>query len=213
MRKTAILFGATGLTGGFMLTHLLASEEYEKVIAYTRRKLEQSHKKLVNPLLASEITEASLSAMAGDTVFCCIGTTRKKAGSKAAFIAADRDLVLMIAQKASQIGVSTFVVISSVGANPQSRNTYLKTKGQMEEGLKKMNFQSLIIFRPSLLMGFRSEYRFGEEATKWLSRKMPWIYSGPFKKYAPVHAADLTVAMLKASLKYTGCHIIESSEI
>jgi uncharacterized protein YbjT (DUF2867 family) len=213
MRKTAILFGATGLTGSFLLTHLLASEDYDKVVAFTRRKLEQSHPKLINQLLPPEITEASFPALAGDTVFCCIGTTRKKAGSKAAFIAGDRDLVLLLAQKARQIGVGTFVVISSVGANPNSGNTYLKTKGQMEEGLKELNFQSLVIFRPSLLLGIRSEYRFGEDAAKWLSAKLPWIYSGPFKKYAPVHAADLAASMLKASLQYKGCQIIESVDI
>ncbi len=153
------------------------------------------------------------SKIKGDYLFCCLGTTIKQAGSKENFRKVDLYLVEEIAKAARENMVGTFSVVSSVGASATSGNFYLRTKGQMEESVKQLEFDNLLIMRPSMLLGIRPQTRFLEDAGKVLIKLMSPLMIGKLKKYKPVHAADLARFMIETALTVNGTHIYESDTI
>ncbi|EAT13442.1 NAD(P)H-binding protein [Bermanella marisrubri] len=120
-----------------------------------------------------------------DVAICCLGTTIKQAGSQDAFKAVDLDGVLAFANLAKHRGCKRFIVISSVGANAQSKNFYLRTKGEMELGLERLGFEQLVILRPSLLLGQRHEFRLAESLASWLAPLLSPFLLGSLKQYRP----------------------------
>ena len=129
--------------------------------------------------------------------FCCIGTTIKTAGSKAAFIQVDLDIPVQIAQLAQALAIPYLVVISSVGANALARNFYLQTKGKMENAVRKAYTGNLHFMHPSLLMGNRDEFRTGEKMASGFMKAFGWLFIGPLKKYRGINARDVAIAMIK----------------
>ncbi|HLP50389.1 MAG TPA: NAD(P)H-binding protein [Chitinophagales bacterium] len=214
MAKTALIIGATGLVGGHCLNELLASPAYDKVIALTRRKLDNTNAKLVNVITDFEDQDILIRNVACDDVFCAMGTTINKAGSKEAFKHVDLIIPQMIARLALVKGAKKFVLVSSIGANAQSMAFYTQVKGQLEEALRQMGYQSVIIFRPSILMGARNEKRTGEAVGQWVAEKFSFLFAGPFKKYAGTPADLVGKKMVAAAQeKTTGVRIIENEEI
>ncbi len=214
MAKTALIIGATGLVGGHCLNELLASPAYDKVIALTRRALEVTNPKLHNVVTAFDDQDALLRQVQCDDVFCAIGTTIAKAGSQEAFKHVDLIIPAMIARLAHVKGARRFILVSSLGANAGSMVFYNKVKGQLEETLKQQGYQSLIIFRPSILLGERTEKRSGEAIAQAVAQKMPFLFSGPFKKYQGTPAGLLAKKMVAmAQQNITGVRIIENDEI
>jgi len=157
--KVALLAGASGLTGGYVLDILLGSPDFARVIAVTRRPLGREHTRLANRIVQFDRLEAQLQGVTCDVALCCLGTTIARAGSRENFREVDVDYVLAFARTALAARAQRFVVMSSVGANPASRNFYLRTKGEMEEELEGIGFPALDILQPGLLLGLRREMR------------------------------------------------------
>ena len=200
-----LLAGATGLTGEHLLDRLLNEPTVARVVAPTRRPLAE-HPHLQNPV--GPLVEL-LPQLQGriDVAFCCLGSTIRQAGSQEAFRAVDLDLVLAFARRARELGARHFIVISALGANQASPIFYNKVKGEMEEALKAMDWPQLTIARPSLLMGPRNEFRFGERLAAAVMRWLPGKYRG-------IDVCTLARALWRLALEeQDGVRIIESDEL
>ena len=212
-KLTALVFGATGLTGRFVLELLMNDNRYDEIRVFVRNEIKINSGKIKQHIFTSEKIEEISDKITGDHLFCCIGTTIKKAGSKSVFYNIDHDLVEKIAEIASSNNVKSFSVISSAGANSNSRNFYLNTKGKMEISVKKYRFNNLTIVRPGMLMGIREERRPLEEVGKVLVKVLSPLMVGPLKKYKPIHSATVAGAMISLANQPNGEYIIESNEI
>lgn len=212
--KTALIIGATGLVGEQCLKELLQSTAYQKVIALTRKKLEAQNSKLENILTDFEHVESLREHLKVDDVFCAMGTTIAKAGSQPSFRKVDFEIPAAIAEIALKNGAKKFVLVSSLGADAKSSVFYSKVKGELEVVLEKMKFESLLIFRPSILLGSRKEKRLGEEVGKFFAEKLPFLFSGPLKKYQGMPANLLAKTLvMEAQEKEKGVRLIENAEI
>lgn len=198
--KRALLLGATGLTGGHCLKLLLADPAFTEVRVLTRRPLGLQHAKLREFFFDGDLHD-QLDTFAVDVVFCCLGTTLKKAGSRESFRKVDFTLCVMAASLARRAGVSTFVAISAVNANPRALGFYARTKGEMEEALRTLGFPHLIFARPSLLLGERSEARLLEGLGQRLSAPLVPLLGRLGSASTPISAGRLARALVNASLQ------------
>lgn len=153
--KVALLAGASGFVGGYVLDSLLDAPDFSRVFAISRRPLGREHPRLANRIVQFEKLETQLKGTQCHVAFCCIGTTMKRAGSERAFRDIDHDLVLSFARVAKAAQAQRFVVVTSAGADPRSKNFYLRVKGEVELALERMGFQSLDILQPGPLLGWR----------------------------------------------------------
>ena len=197
--RIALLAGASGLTGGHTLEALLGAPEIGRVFAVSRRPLGREHPRLANRIAQFERLEGQLKGVSCDVALCCLGTTRRQAGSQDAFRAVDLHCVLGFARAAKAAGGRRFVVVSSVGANPTSRNLYLRTKGEMEKELASLEFESLDILQPSLLLGWRAEVRPLELAALAIMPLLRPLLRGEYVRYRAIPARTVGVAMLGAT--------------
>ncbi len=155
----AIVFGGTGLVGGLLLKELLSRSEVESVLSFSRKPIDLSHPKLKQVSFdASNILEKA-EALEGNHVFCCLGTTIAKAGSREAFAAIDKELVLRIARISAMKGIVEFSLVSAKGAHLQSPFFYFRVKAEVEAELSRIPFRRLLIYRPGLLLGARKDLR------------------------------------------------------
>jgi uncharacterized protein YbjT (DUF2867 family) len=197
--KTALLFGATGLIGGYCLNFLLASPAYNKVKVFTRKELDFDNEKLEQHKIDFDKLENYKDLIKGDDVFCCLGTTMRKAGNKEAFRKVDYDYGFQIAKIAEKQGVNQFLLVSSVGADADSVFFYNQVKGELEDAVKKMDFWSTHIFQPSVLLGKRNENRWGEQLAGRLAKGFDFLTGGLLTKYSPVEAEVVAKAMVVAA--------------
>lgn len=199
MTRVAAILGASGLVGGHCLEALLISQEFATVLALGRRELTRSnHPKLSQKIL--DLWKLSASDFAGVTdFFCATGTTIAKAGSQQEFHRIDHDLPLNVARVAMSSGVQRFVLVSSVGANPSSKNFYLRTKGELERDLSQLGFAGLYIFRPGLLLGRRPEFRPLESVATHFAPALNFALWGRLKRYRAVPAETVGQAMVSAA--------------
>jgi uncharacterized protein YbjT (DUF2867 family) len=197
--SVALLAGASGLTGGLALDGLLAAPDISRVIAVTRRPLGREHPRLANRIVQFERLESQLKGSVADVALCCLGTTRRKAGSQPRFRAVDVDAVLTFARAAKAANVRRFVVMSSVGADPRARNFYLRTKGDMEEELEGVGFESLDILQPSMLLAWRAEMRPLELVASALMPLIAPLLRGKYLPYRAIGARTVAAAMLGAT--------------
>jgi uncharacterized protein YbjT (DUF2867 family) len=195
--KTAILFGPTGAVGREVLQLLLGDHRYEKVIAFSRKVLPIEHPKLEVVLDTLSNLDKLSDRIMGDDLFCCLGTTSRKAGSREAFKKVDLEMPVALARIASGNGVEGFIVISSVGAGKPGRGFYLDVKTEMENSVIQYDFKRLAIVRPSLLLSKREEFRISEEAGKVLNSALGWAMSGSMKKYKGIQTSDVARAMIE----------------
>ncbi|WP_134685131.1 oxidoreductase [Brevibacillus migulae] len=198
MKRTALVAGATGLIGGHLVKQLLDNPAYEKIIAISRRPLGLQHEKLDHRLIDFNQLEQADELFQVDSVFCCLGTTIKKAQSQEAFRVVDYEYPLSLGRMAKNHGVSNFLLVSSMGANAQSSIFYSRVKGELEEQLIQLDLPSLHIFRPSLLLGDRQEFRFGEKAGELLAKPLSALLIGKWRKYRPIEAGRVARAMVIA---------------
>lgn len=209
MKKTAAIIGAGGLVGSHLLELLLQNDEYDVVIALVRRPLSIEHPKLQQQIV--DFSQPDSWELKADDVFSCLGTTIAKAKTKENFKAIDFGIPLSVAQKAKASGSGGFYLVSSMGADVHSSIYYARVKGELDEEIQKLNFAKTGIFKPSMLLGPRTEFRFGEligqKLMKWLAFLIP-------VKYKAVDAKLVAKAMLYHALKgKEGCSIIENPEI
>jgi uncharacterized protein YbjT (DUF2867 family) len=206
-KKNVLLIGATGLVGSETLKLLLADDDISSIKVLTRRTTGINHPKVEEFITNFEDLNLHTKAFKADAIICTLGTTIKKAGTQEKFKLVDYEYPLRSAKLGIENGVKHYLLISSIGASPDSKVFYLRTKGELEKDLMSLNFERLTIVRPSLLLGKRKEYRFGEELGKWFG----FLFPG---KYRPVHAENVAkklVELIKTVGK--GYQIIESREI
>lgn len=212
--RSAIVAGASGLTGGLLTNMLLDSSDFTKVTIIGRKNLPLSHPKLDQVIVDFEHLDSTLPSYSYSDAFCCLGTTRKKAGSREAFEKVDYTFVLNVAVAVQKMGTKYFSFISSMGADPASTFFYNRVKGDTENALISLNFPSLVILRPSLLLGERDEIRSGEKLAQRIFRVIGPLFIGPLKKYRGIEASRVARCMLEQSGAITnGTRIIESEEI
>ena len=208
--KTALIAGATGLIGGQLLTLLLASDRYAKVIAFTRQQL-PVHAKLIQVSIDGENMGALDSGTRVDDVFCCLGTTMAKAHTKEKFYYVDFTLPYLLAKNSMQHGAKQFLLVSSLGANKKSSIYYNKVKGAIEEAISRLGFETVHIFRPSLLLGPRTEKRSAEDAAKIFYRIFGFMIPA---KYKAIDSLKVARAMVNFASKHQGGNFIhESAEL
>lgn len=198
-QKTALIAGASGLVGSQLLTLLLASERYAKVIVVGRRPLPQVHPKLEQRVLDLDHLDQHRLGLIADDVYCCLGTTMRQAGSKEAFYKVDYLYVVKLAALTAGNFAAQFLVVSAMGADAESRIYYNRVKGEMEQAVRQTPFRVIHIFRPSLLLGNRAEKRLGEQIGAVLMKALRPLMVGPLRKYQAVEAATVARAMLRAA--------------
>jgi uncharacterized protein YbjT (DUF2867 family) len=209
----ATLLGATGLIGGNILDYLLEDEIYTSVKLIVRRDFENSHPKVKVVVIDFEDEKAFESAIEAESViFCAIGTTQKKVnGNKTKYRKVDYDIPVKAARYGIAQSCSKYVLVSSIGANSKSSNFYTKLKGEVEDEITGLKYSSLLIFRPSLLLGDRKEKRFGERVAQILMPLFSFLLPSQYK---PIQAKDVAKAMVNASKKkFSGKFIFKFKEI
>lgn len=198
MNRKACVLGATGLVGSNLVALLINDPDYSGIHVITRRDINVSNR--VTRFIADfDNLETVAHAFAVDDVYCCLGTTMKKAGSKEAFKQVDYDYVVKAAQIAYAQGAGQFLVVSAVGAHAKSLFFYNRVKGQMEDAVSRIPYKAVHIFRPSLLLGIRNEKRSFEDIAQHLAPALQHILKGPLKKYAPVTAQHVAYTMIEAA--------------
>ena len=186
---TSIIAGSTGLIGGNVIEVL--STKKQSVIALTRRSIPNLPPEITEMIIDFDAFEKNGSLPSCNNIFICLGTTIKTAGSKENFKKVDINYCLSIAKKAKEAGAETLSLVSSVGANSSSKNFYLKTKGELEEALQELGFLTVNIFRPSFLVGERSEKRLAEKIAIKLAKILDLFLIGSASKYRSVKAESL----------------------
>lgn len=216
MKKIAFLAGTSGLIGMQLLHQLLQDSSYDYLISVGRRKLALKHNKLIQVEgdfgkiqswdIESKIREEDLGGNFFHIVdailkkscemhaFCSLGTTIKVAGSKDKFYQIDHDYVIGFADWTHALGATKFLYVSAMGANSQSSVFYNKVKGEVEQDLKGIPFDYVGLFQPSLLLGNRKEFRFGEEVAKILTKPLVWLKLG--KSFRPINDNQVAKAMI-----------------
>ncbi|MCC5929298.1 MAG: oxidoreductase [Cyclobacteriaceae bacterium] len=214
MSKTALIAGASGLVGSHLILELLPSDRYEKVISIGRSKLPIDHEKLTQHIVDFDHLEENAALLKADDVFCCLGTTIKKAGSKQNFYKVDFTYPYDLAHLSKQQGAQQYNLVTAMGSARKSAFYYNRVKGELEDKVMNMGFAALNIFRPSLLLGKRNEKRLGEDLAKAVYTLFKPIMQGPLKKYRGIEGAHVAAAMAYiSSLDKKGTFIYESDDI
>lgn len=195
-QKVILLAGASGYVGNLALTALLESSDIGRVFAITRRPLGHEHPRLANRIVQFEQIESQLKGLTCHAALCSLGTTIRQAGSQQAFRQVDVDAVLAFARTAKAAQAQRFVVVSSAGADPESKNFYLRTKGEMEQALTAIGFQSLDILQPSLLLGWRGEIRPAELFGSVLAPLINPFLTGKREPWRAIPARTVAAAMV-----------------
>lgn len=200
-KKKAIIIGATGLTGGFLLDGVLLDPNFDEVVVYGRNKTGKDSPKL-KEFEVDIVGESSwLENLNADVVFCCIGTTKAKTPDQEKYKAIDYGIPVRLAKACTQKGINQFIVVSALGANPNSKISYNRIKGEMERDVMAQGIKNTYIIQPSLILGNREEKRFGEKIGQLVMPLFHCIMFGPLKKYKAIKSTTIAIAMLKLSLQ------------
>jgi uncharacterized protein YbjT (DUF2867 family) len=212
--KVAVIAGATGMVGKQLMYRLIEGNTYDKVIVLVRSPFTIQHPKLEQLIVDyNRLDDLDLGASVGHA-FCCLGTTMKKSGSKEKFYEVDFTFVHRFALWALKHKASTFLLVSANGANTQSVIYYSRVKAAIEEAIAQIKFESIYILRPSLLLGDRQEFRFGEMIAMGLSKIVSPLMLGTLKRYKPIESKSVALGMIRmASESRSGIHIIENENI
>ncbi len=214
-KRTAVIVGSTGAIGRQLVPLLVASSRFDKLVVLHHRPTPYARMPKVDERIV-DFTRLPVLAAAEDieAVFCCVGTTQKKAGSTEAFQRVDRDIPIALARWAAANRATTFVGISSVNARASALSVYLRTKGEMEAGVAGAGVGSTYILRPSVLAVERDEYRLAERVANRVLAVIGPIMDGPLRKYRAVHTKTVAKAMLVCAERAApGIHIVESDVI
>lgn len=211
--KTAIIIGASGLTGSRVLSQLLEDPRYDHIKTFSRKSGNVTHTKLQEFVVDLTMPETFKEKFTGDEVYCCIGTTRKKTPDTETYRSIDIGIPLMAARLGKENGIKKMAVISAIGANKKSRFIYNRIKGEMEEAVLKEGPECVYILRPSFIGGKRMEKRAGESVGLALFRIFKPLFIGPMKKYAVVEADQIARRMIEEVNSDRPSAIIESDQI
>lgn len=215
MAKTALVLGASGLVGSHCLQLLLDNAAYDKIIVWLRKPLPVQHAKLQQEIINfDQLSPYADKLKYVQEIFCCLGTTIKKAGSPETFYKVDFTYPHEIAKLAAQNGVQQFLIVTALGANSRSSIFYNRVKGEIETALGKLSLPGLQIFRPSLLLGERQEFRLGERIGAIVFTALSFAFFGRLRRYRAIEASVVAEAMIRIAQKnLTGVNIFESEKI
>jgi uncharacterized protein YbjT (DUF2867 family) len=214
MQKTALILGATGLVGSHLLDLLIKDPEYKQVLVVARKQVTNSSPKVVQLILNFDNLAEYKEKIKADDVFCCLGTTMKKAGTKEKFYQVDYTYIFNIARIVSENQADSFNLVTAMGADKNSAFFYNKVKGEIEEAVSTLRFKQINIFRPSMILGNRKESRPLEKAGQIVASLLSFVFVGPLKKYKAIDSQVIAKGMLKAvRLKVSGIKIYNSDEI
>lgn len=195
---TICISGASGLVGNELLIQLLNKTEVEKALVFSRNPLGFGHPKMQVVIIPFDQLHQIEVAEKIDIGFCALGTTLRKAGSKAKQQEIDRDYVIAFADFCKRSGAEKIGIVSSIGANAQSSNFYLRTKGEMEQGVMDLGIPHTVFIRPSFLVGPRKEFRLGEKIITFLSVLVNPFLFGKAKKYKSIHASTVARNLIES---------------
>lgn len=210
MKKTAIIIGATGLTGDELLKLLIKDPDFEKIKLFSRRKSGIKNPKVEEYLVDMFQLQKYQNDFKSDIVFCCVGTTKAKTPDRKTYKKIDHGIPVQAATLTKLNAISTFVVISAIGANSNSKVFYNRTKGEMECDVLKQNIQNVYILQPSLIYGNRKEKRIGEFLASGFMKVFNCLIP---KKYKRISAKTIAFAMKKLAKNGYSKTIITSDEI
>ncbi len=211
--KTAIIIGATGLTGNILLKKLLGDDRYRQIKIFTRKPLRFENPKVTEILCDLLDVDSYKDNFYGDEVFCCIGTTTKKTPNKVLYKEIDFGIPISSAKLCKQNGIKTFVVMSSMGANADSSIFYNRTKGEMEDAVLEQKIENTFILRPSMIGGNRNEFRITEKIGTILMKVFNPFFVGSLKKYRIIDAEIIANAMIELANNKIDKQIILSDQI
>ena len=212
-QKTAIILGATGLTGGLLLKSLIADDSYTSIKIFSRRTSGNNSPKLKEFIVDVLHLESFKGDFTADEVFCCIGTTSAKTKDRSVYKAIDFGIPVSASKLAKENKIPTILVISSMGANASSNIFYSRTKGEMEEAVLNQKIPNTYILRPSLILGERNESRIGESLGAFVMKLTNALLVGRLKKYRAIEAACIAEAMIKLAKSKPDMQIVSSDVI
>ena len=210
MKKEAIILGATGLTGSHLLELLLQDSDYDRVKVFTRQKLTISHPKIEEHVIDLLKLSDYANDFTGDVVFCCIGTTKAKTPNKEQYRAIDYGIPVEAAKLSKQNSINHFIVISALGANPNSKILYSQLKGEMERDVLAQKIEYTHFLQPSLIVGNRKEKRMGEDLSKQFMKLFGFLIPS---RYKMIQGKTIAKAMLQLASKTMKEQIIPSEKI
>ena len=211
--KQVTLFGATGLIGSYLLKFLLKDSDIHLINLVCRKPFHLQHDKINNIVIDFEDFSSILNSVSGsEIVFVSIGTTMSKVnGDKQKYKSVDFDIIFNIAKACKQKNVRQLIYVSSLGANSNSSNFYLRLKGEIDEAIAELNLNSTSVFRPSVLLGKRNESRPGEKILQLVMPLLDFIIPSDSKA---IKAEDVAKSMLNNSKNYkSGFHIFQYNQI
>lgn len=208
--KTAIIIGATGLTGGLLLEELLKDPSFEKIKLFSRSSVKIVDAKIEEHLIDMFHLENYSDEFRADVVFCCIGTTKAKTPDKEIYRKIDYGIPVAAAKLAKKNRVNAFIAISALGADENSRVFYNKVKGEMQRDILNQNIENVYILQPSLIVGDRKESRFGENMAETFMKIFGFLIP---KKYKMIKAETIAQAMHNIVIEGYAKTIIPSDEI
>ncbi|MEL6562700.1 MAG: NAD(P)H-binding protein [Bacteroidota bacterium] len=213
--KSALVIGATGLVGKELTKKLLSLDDYSEIRIISRNPTGFNDFRLKETLVDFNNLSDVKEKFDVDDVFCCIGTTMKKAGTEERFVQIDYEYPIQIAKYALESGqLKKFLIVTAVGANPESSIFYNQVKGELERDLQTLQLPGLYIFRPSLLLGERTEFRVWESVGKTFSAFLSFFLIGSEKKVWAIQSDQVAAAMVQiAQSGAEGVYFYEPSKI
>ncbi len=212
-QKHALIAGATGLVGNELLQQLIGGRQYHTISLLSRHEIETTSKRVETIIVDyDQLTDEQIPAV--DDVFCCLGTTMNKAGSKEAFRKVDHDYPLRVAEITRRKGAQQYLLVSAMGADPTSYFFYNRVKGEVEEAIARLDFEAFHVLRPLMLLGERTETRTGEQIGQVMMQGVAPLMVGGLKKYQAIAATTVAEAMVYAAKKeLRGVYVFESDTI
>lgn len=209
-----LIGGASGFTGLKLVKRLILDEDIEKVYALVRKEMRLEHPKLIQLIVDFEAFSSEDIPDCIDTAYCCLGTTIRKAQTKANFRKVDYEYITRFAKVCEICCVKQFHMISAIGANPESIFFYQRVKGEAESFVNSLEFESVVIYRPSVIYGDRNEFRLFESFAAWISRNFKFLFVGKMRRLLAVTGNQLAKKIhLKSKQFSPGRWIVESEEI
>lgn len=199
-KYTAFVLGSSGLIGKNLLEQLVDNTLYETIYAVSRKPLSIIHPKIKNIISDIENIDNQILNIKTDHLYLCVGTTKKKSPDRTDYIKIDHDYPVRIAKSLKKNNCRVVNLVSSIGADITAKSFYLRLKGEVEKSIINIGFETTNIFRPSVLLGKRSEFRLGEEVAKAVLQTFSFVLCCGLEKYKGVSAETVAKSMIYNSL-------------
>lgn len=210
----ALIIGGSGFTGRKLIDILLKDKDYSEVYVLVRNEMDLNNEKLIQIIVDFEALSSENIPDCCDVAFCCLGTTIRKAQTKSNFRKVDFEYITNFAKLCEKHCIKEFHLISAIWARPQSIFFYQRVKGELECFINSLNFESVVIYRPSVIYGGRKEFRPFEAFAAWISRNLYFLFIGKLKRIVAITGDQLAETVHRKSKSNSpGRWVIESEEI